>query len=397
MICLNCVFQQKKVGKRSIVNKKISYVTYQNFPAETANSIQTISNIIEIVRMGYDLKLIFPNRDTKSTNDITVLQNHYSFTEKFEILRIGHILPFGRINLLNKFSFHISHMLWSFYVAYFKLKSDSENLYITRSDWIFYFLAKKKKAVIFECHAESKLRKILLKSSLKNKNAKIIFVSEALKTLYSELNLSKEQSRVIENGFRSDLFEANEVKIPKQVIFVGRLLRFEKSRGLEFLIESFSDERLKDYSLVIVGGPKYYSEKLKTLVKKLKSRNVKIIGHLNQKDTIKLLMTSEIGVMINSNEHTNNLKYTFPLKYFEYLAANLKVVGVNFSAHKNLPFSENISFFDYGNKDQLIDSVIQAHSIHNINKLDISKYSYKNRVKNIIEFARLEGLEPPTL
>ena len=347
--------------------------------------------------MGYDLKLIFPNRDTKSTNDITVLQNHYSFTEKFEILRIGHILPFGRVNLLNKFSFHISHMLWSFYVVYFKLKSNSENLYITRSDWIFYFLAKKKKEVIFECHAESKLRKILLKSSLKNKNAKVIFVSEALKTLYSELNLSKEQSRVIENGFRSDLFDAKVVKIPKQVIFVGRLLRFEKSRGLEFLIECFLDERLKDYSLVIVGGPKDYSEKLNTLVKKLESRNVEIIGHLNQKDTIRLLMTSEIGVMVNSNEHINNLKYTFPLKYFEYLAANLKVVGVNFSAHKNLPFSENISFFDYGNKDQFIDSIIQAQSFHNIDKLDISKYSYKNRVKNIIEFARLEGLEPPTL
>tara|TARA_B100001173_G_scaffold122526_1_gene106508 strand:- start:142 stop:1281 length:1140 start_codon:yes stop_codon:yes gene_type:complete len=379
------------------MNKNITYVTYQNFPAETANSIQSISNIIEIVRMGYKLKLIFPNRAAGSSDDISVLQNYYNFTEKFEILRIAHILPFGRINFFNKFSFHISHMIWSFYVAYFRLKSKSEDLYITRSDWIFYFLSRKNTNILFECHAESKLRKILLKSSLKNKNSKVIFVSEALKNLYSDLNISNEQCRVIENGFRSDLFDAKVIKNSKQVIFVGRLLRFEKTRGIEFIIDSFRDVRLKDYSLIVVGGPKYYSDKLDTMVRKSKSKNIKIIGHLNQEDTSEFLMTSEIGLMINSNDHINNLKYTFPLKYFEYLAANLKVVGVNFSSHKNLPFSENISFFDYGNKDQFIEAIISANSSQNIDKLDISKYSYKNRVKNIIKFARLEGLEPPTL
>tara|TARA_B110000003_G_scaffold97047_1_gene99199 strand:+ start:2741 stop:3880 length:1140 start_codon:yes stop_codon:yes gene_type:complete len=379
------------------MNKNITYVTYQNFPAETANSIQSISNIIEIVRMGYKLKLIFPNRAAESSDDISVLQNYYNFTEKFEILRIAHILPFGRIDFFNKFSFHISHMMWSFYVAYFRLKSKSEDLYITRSDWIFYFLSRKNTNILFECHAESKLRKILLKSSLKNKNSKVIFVSEALKNLYSDLNISNEQCRVIENGFRSDLFDAKVIKNSKQVIFVGRLLRFEKTRGIEFIIDSFRDVRLKDYSLIVVGGPKYYSDKLDTMVRKSESKNIEIIGHLNQEDTSEFLMTSEIGLMINSNDHINNLKYTFPLKYFEYLAADLKVVGVNFSAHKNLPFSENISFFDYGNKDQFIEAIISANSSKNIDKLDISKYSYKNRVKNIIKFARLEGLEPPTL
>ena len=397
MTCQNYVSQQKETIKNLVMNKNITYVTYQNFPAETANSIQSISNIIEMVRKGYKLKLIFPNRATESSDDISVLQNYYNFTEKFEILRIAHILPFGRIDLFNKFSFHISHMIWSFYVVYFKLKSKSEDLYITRSDWIFYFLSRKNINILFECHAESKLRKILLRSSLKNKNSKVIFVSEALKNLYSDLNISNEQYKVIENGFRSDLFDAKVIKNSKQVIFVGRLLRFEKTRGIEFILDSFRDIRLKDYSLKVVGGPKYYSDKLDTMVRKSKSKNIEIIGHLNQEDTSELLMTSEIGLMINSNDHINNLKYTFPLKYFEYLAASLKVVGVNFSSHKNLPFSENISFFDYGNKEQFIEAIISANSFQNIDKLDISKYSYKNRVKKIIEFARLEGLEPPTL
>ena len=109
-----------------------------------------------------------------------------------------------------------------------------------------------------------------------------------------------------------------------------------------------------------------------------------------------MLLTSDIGIMINSNDHINNLKFTFPLKYFEYLAANLKIVAVNFDSHKNLPFAENINFFDFENKEQFIMSVLEAKD-NNLTDSEILKYSYKNRVKRLVRFARLEGLEPPTL
>ena len=69
-------------------------MTYQTFPAETANSIQTISLIKNCVRIGLDIKLIFPNRSINSTDNIEELQKYYDFQEDFYVEAKEHRLPF---------------------------------------------------------------------------------------------------------------------------------------------------------------------------------------------------------------------------------------------------------------------------------------------------------------
>ena len=45
--------------------------------------------------------------------------------------------------------------------------------FFTRSEWIFYFLSKQKEKVIYECHQLSKIKKILIQSSIKQKIQKL--------------------------------------------------------------------------------------------------------------------------------------------------------------------------------------------------------------------------------
>ena len=45
------------------MNNKICYLTYQSFPSETANSLQTISNINYLIKNNIDVDLIFPLRE----------------------------------------------------------------------------------------------------------------------------------------------------------------------------------------------------------------------------------------------------------------------------------------------------------------------------------------------
>ena len=89
--------------------------------------------------------------------------------------------------------------------------------------------------------------------------------------------------------------------------------------------------------------------------------------------------------------------HTSPLKYFEYLASNLKVVAVKFHSHQILPFWENIEFFKANNKESFISAILKLQTTKTINLSSYKTYSYKNRVEQILDFARLEGLEPPTL
>lgn len=376
---------------------KISYITYQSFPAETANSIQTISNILELVKQGHEVSLIFPNREPNSTDDLKELQRYYNFKQEFEVIRLKHPLPFGKINIFNKFFFHLSHFAWSFFVSNFNKNYSSADLILTRSDWIFYFFSRKKVKIIFECHTESKLRNILMKRSLMNQNSKIVYITNSLKSKYGKLETKRGQSIVLESGFREDLFSESLERVPNQVVFVGNLLRFGKSRNIEFLIDCFNDKKLDEFSLIIVGGPMGYVEELKGKLAEEQKGNIKLMGRLNQSETSKILLRSEIGILINSKVNRNSLKHTSPLKYYEYLAAKLKVVAINFEAHKNLPFSDNINFFDSDNKQQFIDSILNSNNQVSLNSETIQKYSYKARVEKLIAFARLEGFEPPTL
>src|SRR5210317_323257 len=179
------------------MSKNIIYITYQSFPAETANSTQSIANILELVRQGNKLSLVFPNREKNSSDKLQDFQKYYSFTEEFTIFRLSHPLPFGRINKFNKISFHISHLMWSFFVSTFNKKINHGDLYITRSDWVFLFLSLKKKSVIFECHTESKLRKILMKYSIKNSDSKVVFITKSLQTAFSDLDFRNQQNIVL--------------------------------------------------------------------------------------------------------------------------------------------------------------------------------------------------------
>ena len=101
--------------------------------------------------------------------------------------------------------------------------------------------------------------------------------------------------------------------------------------------------------------------------------------------------------MVNSSKNIHSTNYTSPLKYFEYLAARLKIVAVDFKSHRNLPFANNILFFQEENKEEFIQSILDSQKITPIIENDFKKLSISERVKNIIDLARLEGLEPPTL
>ena len=159
-------------------SNKLNYITYQSFPAQTANSLQSITMIKYFIKNGFDVKLIFPNRDKNSKSNLTLLKNFYSINDNFEVEMTKHLLPFGRLNFLNKMFFHFSHLLWSFFIT--RKITDKTELYFTRSDWVYYFLNKKGFKVIFEIHQFSKVRQFVLKNSRAN-NSIYVFTTELLK------------------------------------------------------------------------------------------------------------------------------------------------------------------------------------------------------------------------
>ena len=377
-------------------NNKLVYLTYQSFPAETANSLQTITNIVEMVNQEIDIELVFPDREKTSSDDIQELKSYYNFDVDFKVKKLKHNLPFGKFKRFKKTSYHLSHFIWAMKSVKQISNNISNKIFITRSDWVLYFLEKKNLKVLFECHQPSKLRNLILKYALRKSSTKIIFLNENLYEYHKKYVVYKNNSIILRSAYKDEFFHDKIEKIPNQVVFEGQILRFGSDRNINFLVSCFEEKELEKFELKIIGGPSEYIEIFKNKRKKPIPKNVEFIGRLDHKNTTKMLLQSEIGILIN-NEDTHALKYTSPLKYFEYLAANLKIVAVDFDSHKKLPFSDNILFFQNNQKVSFINSIVNSKKTIPVKSERYEEYALSKRVKRIIKFARLEGLEPPTL
>ena len=367
---------------------KLMYITYQNFPDYTANSLQTISNINKLVELGVKIDLIFPLRKKDSSDNLIELQDFYFVKNNFTPIGIKHNYPFGKISFFNKFFFHISHFLWSKSV-FKKYKNQlKDSIIFTRSDWIFYFCSKHKFNVTFECHSLTKLRKYIIKRSISNKNSKIIFLHDSL---LADAFVKKEflqRVKVIHNGFDEDYFyeEPNKEKFTEKLIFNGNITRHGKLRNFEYIFDALNSKELSTKTLEIYGANEKESEYLNSIIQSKNVSNVKIFPYLKRNDIAKKIRDSDIGLLINNSDDHHAKYYSSPLKYFEYLGSGLNVLAVNLPAHENLPFSEHISFFEEDDIDSFIKAVIEIKKFPSEEKIRLEEFSSTNRAKSIINF-----------
>ena len=93
--------------------------------------------------------------------------------------------------------------------------------------------------------------------------------------------------------------------------------------------------------------------------------------------------------MINSSSNIHSTSYTSPLKYFEYLAAGLKIIAVDFPSHRNLPFSENIEFYQEDDLESFVSAIKKLEDISVSNSEILRFISLDTRAKKIIDFLRV--------
>ena len=366
------------------MNKILNYITYQTFPAQTANSLQTISNIKYLIKKEVTVNLYFPLREKQSSAEIKSLQDFYKFTETFNSFGVKHSYPHGKIKFLPKLWFHISHILWSRKLIKTNFKNDKENYFFTRSDWVAYFLSKQGSKVVFECHQTSKVRNFVIKKIGMLENVKFIFLNENLQNNYKEVR----QSIVLHNAADSDLLNSDTNKEENSIVFLGNTHRFNQSRGLGQIISWWSDPKLNEkYTLEIIGGSAQDCDNLNNIINELKlSNNITASQWVNRKVAAKKLSEATFGLLINTSGNDHSYLYTSPLKYFEYLYSGLSVIAVDFPSHRTLPISEKVNFFENGNKEAFINSLKNSKKNEPLSKDQLYIISLHWRAEKLIEF-----------
>ena len=178
---------------------KITYITYQVFPNEKANTIQTMRMLESMNMFIKDVKLIFPDRG-KFNKKLDDIRKFYEIDESFDIEKFPHRLPFNRINLkrFEKYNFIISSFIWSFKtIKKYSRSISNQEIIMTRTHWVLYFASSNENKVIYECHKFSKVDNLVFKKLAKKNNVIIIFPNESLR---KEFHLS---NKILNKKFRS--------------------------------------------------------------------------------------------------------------------------------------------------------------------------------------------------
>lgn len=153
-------------------------------------------------------------------------------------------------------------------------------------------------------------------------------------------------------------FKQDTKDIPKNKKFVvGYMGLIEKNRGLDSIINIVSKRNNRDELELIIGGEGPYKAEMIEKIKVQNIRNIKIIGRIPYKDSLKMLSKCD-AMFALYDPRMPNYKYSSPNKLFEAMMFGRPIiVSRNTSMDKIVERYKCGIVIDYGNEERLQEAI----------------------------------------
>ena len=366
---------------------RIAYLFNSSTPSSNPSSIQVVNTCSALVALSHRVKLIVPNTGQKVR-----LQKFYGINKSPKLIKLKYF---------NEFPQGIHYYLFSFFSIAYAI-FDKTELYITRNIFNLILLNILNKKVIIEIHHdlhnEGRILKFLCKYiNVFNKEniVKIVAITNAVKKyLIKNFNIDPNKIEVISSA-SSLKFKFSNLK-KKKFYNIGYFGSLDSSKGANFIIKLARKDKLNKYS--IYGGSQYEVSRLK---KKGIPNNLKInqsVYYGKLKPIISkmdiLLMPSSTKKIRSIGNIGNIVKFTSPLKLFDYLASGKLIITSNVSVFKEILLDGKnclvVNNFKTANWIKIINKVkFETSKINNIkrNAFKLSKkHTYLKRAEKILNF-----------
>ena len=369
---------------------KIYYIENFTIPGATAHAIQIENNIKELSKIS----------------DITLI----SYFKENKISYCKHI------GLKKPYIFKKMIPLRVFHLIYYCLKNihfEKNSYLITRSPIIAFFLYNKFKKIAIEIHAIPSIRDYPLELPfylltfypyfyhLRNKpKIEWIVINNRLKQELINKGFNKDKIHVLHdavdlNKFNIDISKdkARDIlNLPKDKTIVSYTGSLQNWKGYETFLKSFKYLKSKNVMYIIVGGSE---EQIKKLKEKYDDKSMVFIPFVDNNKIPLYLKSSDILVIPNSSKYTISVKYTSPLKLFEYMASKRPIVASDLPSIREIVSEDEVLFFkpddekDLAEKIDLLieDKDLQIKLSNNAFK-KVQNYTWENRAKRIVEILR---------
>jgi glycosyltransferase involved in cell wall biosynthesis len=239
--------------------------------------------------------------------------------------------------------------------------------------WVPRFLRPKKK-LIYEAHkiyyyTSDKVNDLRLEIECVKLPDKLIAISDGVRKELIQLGVEKDKIEVIPNGAKVDKFaiefdvdgfrKAN--RISNKDVSITYTGSFELWKGVDVLIKAFARvlKKVENCKLILVGGCTESLIRTRELIKSLEipAENMLLIGFVSQSEVAKYLKISDIGV-IPTVGTSSGLRYTSPLKLFEYMAAGVPIVISDLPSAREILKEDEAVFFESENDNDLANKLV---------------------------------------
>ena len=243
---------------------------------------------------------------------------------------------------------------------------------------------------ILEIHSEltgiTRIIFIITKLDYIKKNLRFIFINDYLR---KKLNVEKKNSIILYDAVDYRDFKPSNKENFKNCCFYSG--SFAKGKGLEIIIKVA--KKLPQVSFHLYGNEDtIYTKKIKKL------KNVFFKGHVKYSKLVEIMNNykvllmpykKNVGVLI---KNINVAKYFSPLKMFDYLASGKIIIASNLPVYKDFLTNKVNSIVindDVKLWSKMITQTLNSNKYNylgNVARKDSKKYSWKNRIIQIIKF-----------
>ncbi|MFA5022545.1 MAG: glycosyltransferase family 4 protein [Patescibacteria group bacterium] len=377
---------------------KIIYLANVRIPTEKAHGLQIMKMVQAFKKANREVELVVAERYNPNLDKINPF-DYYGLDSEFSIKRLWllDLVDFKKYLrnfsvLLQNTSFGVSALI---YLYLFNKKSD---LIYSRDEFSLFFLCWFKKNLVFELHTFPKSKKFLYKIIFQRVK-KIVVITDKLKQLVLELGIAADKIIVCPDGVDLNDFQLSgdkkslrqKLNLPQEkniILYTGHLFNWKGVYVLAKASKYLSENEL----IVFVGGMEHDSKKLADFIAQEGLKNILLVNHQAPTAIPQYLAAADVLVLPNSAKKAISVSYTSPMKMFEYMAAQRPIVASDLPSIREILNENNAILVKPDDSQSLAEGIklalqngVLSGKISAQALLDVQKFSWQNRAKNILE------------
>ena len=369
-------------------------------PTEKAHGLQISKMCESFAKQGVNIKLIIPKRRNTIKEDIFA---YYNLKEGFSVKRLFTVDIIGILE--NSFVFILQSLSFSLAVLLYLKKINYRGVIYSRDPMSLFLLSFCKRfKLFFEVHTFPTKTGHIYKRLFKN--IKFVTITKGLKDELIKQGVKEDNILVASDAVDLDLFSKvsghrQELDLPvdkKIVTYTGKLTTMGKVKGVDFLLSAFKNvlQQVPNTLLLIVGVNKEEKSELENALRALNisKDNYRLVLHTDSQKIPKYQKASDVLVM-NYPATKHYSLYMSPLKMFEYMASGTPIVTSDLPSIREVLDDSSALLVKPDDEQSLTAGLVKILSDEELaNSLStkaselIKKYTWQDRVKNILQFIK---------